>query len=598
MAKPNRAAWHLWLLLISGPMALTSLALAQTATQPAPLAQELSKDPPFAEGAPGKPYRVLGSKRFAFDIRSLAFSRDGKVLAAAGYGNANKVAIVDVASGQTVVQLDDHSGSMPALVFSPDGKYLYAGAQFRNPVPPLVTNAVVNVWDLTAGKSHKEIRADLWDLSANGKTLITIENQITFFDRGFKRGEPPPPSFTVRLWDTATLKETGKIESKGVFLTTLCVSADAKSLALAASDCSIRMLDLQTRKETRRIETPKRGKEAGEAVTFMAFNHDGKTLASVTDTIFMNGVPRVVQLWDVATGKAIQTLAGPKAPLTGMAFTPEGDQLIFTNQDHSWHVFDVATGTIVRSFGRDNVREFELSPNGRILATLSRKDLPGYAVAEKSVRLWDVATGEELGQIAGDPPAAYRLHFTSDSRALFVQQTNDNGRFGIWELSTRQMRASIPGGSPYALSNNERLIAYQIGTGTIAVWDLTGRNTGGVLDVTPLKASELTKLWNELQGNASESYGAILRLAGVPDQTVPFMEEKLRAIAALDKKRIGALFADRPCSPEQVLALRIVEVLEQCGTRPACKLLETLASDEKPQFTDAAREALGRLKKL
>jgi len=50
-------------------------------------------------------------------------------------------------------------------------------------------------------------------------------------------------------------------------------------------------------------------------------------------------------------------------------------------------------------------------------------------------------------------------------------------------------------------------------------------------------------------------------------------------------------------SPEQILALRIIELLEQCGTPAARKLVETLATNDKPQFTEGAREALGRWKK-
>jgi hypothetical protein len=102
-------------------------------------------------------------------------------------------------------------------------------------------------------------------------------------------------------------------------------------------------------------------------------------------------------------------------------------------------------------------------------------------------------------------------------------------------------------------------------------------------------------LWADLQTSvdAGKAYRAMWRLAADPEQTVPFLTKKVAAIEAIDPKVTKV--DDHPAPPEKILACRIVELLEQIGTPDARRLLETLATAAKPQFTDAARQALARL---
>jgi len=74
------------------------------------------------------------------DIRCLAFSPDGKLLALGGCENP-VVRLYDVPAGKEVRRFEGHVGKVTALAFSPDGRRLASGS----------ADTTVLIWDL-AGK--------------------------------------------------------------------------------------------------------------------------------------------------------------------------------------------------------------------------------------------------------------------------------------------------------------------------------------------------------------------------------------------------------------------------------------------------------------
>jgi WD40 repeat protein len=79
------------------------------------------------------------------------------------------------------------------------------------------------------------------------------------------------------------------------------------------------------------------------------------------------------------------------------AFSPDGTQLATTAPDRTIRLWDVRTGEPIRKFAGNTaeIRGMAFTPDGRRLASTS---------SDGTVKLWDVATGQEVL----DPPHGVR----------------------------------------------------------------------------------------------------------------------------------------------------------------------------------------------
>src|SRR5207245_286348 len=102
----------------------------------------------------------------------------------------------------------------------------------------------------------------------------------------------------------------------------------------------------------------------------IAFSPDGKSIASGSSLLsFTLGE---IKIWDRATGKEIRTLLGRHlGPVMELAFSPDGKRLVSAGFDKSLIVWDVASGSrlhTLRGHG-ELVSKVAFRPDGKVIAS-------------------------------------------------------------------------------------------------------------------------------------------------------------------------------------------------------------------------------------
>src|SRR5438094_6241459 len=102
----------------------------------------------------------------------------------------------------------------------------------------------------------------------------------------------------------------------------------------------------------------------------------------------------------------------PGAPVTDMAFTPDGKHLVTVASTHQIHVWEVATGRELRAVRMDDQAELTtLAPDGRHIATVDSLGI---------CRVRRVTNGAEIFCFIGERISCVR--FSPDGRVLAVLQ--------------------------------------------------------------------------------------------------------------------------------------------------------------------------------
>ena len=134
---------------------------------------------------------------------------------------------------------------------------------------------------------------------------------------------------------------------------------------------------------------------------------------------------------------------GHTSTIRGLAFTPDGRQLVSGSQDKTIRVWDADTGKSVRiirgevapgSWGA--IYNIALSPDGRWLAVGGFLGDERDPAAVSVVRLYDFASSELQALLKGHVDVVWTLAFSPDSKRL-VSGSFDKTAI-VWDLPTRQ----------------------------------------------------------------------------------------------------------------------------------------------------------------
>jgi WD40 repeat protein len=537
-------------------------------------------------------------------LETVAFSPDCTILAAT---STNCIYIFDAETGKerqslpVTITRDSESFGLTALVFSPDGKTLYAGDQQGQILRWRMSDGVAlsNIGDRAIGSGPNQATWITGLFPApDGRSLISFSwqnGQIRRWDTTTGKELPAPDGFRgavhsdfspdgrtiavgdaggkLELFETATGRRLRVLRTAGSAVSVLRWSPDGRSLAVGHRDAEVSLWDADGGRPGRKMPSPPEGGNGRPGwVDDLAYSPDGRSLLIAT---FSSGM----RLLDAGTGTEIWK----RADWGKVAFAPDGASFASAGPERasliytSLQIGDSKTGALrfshKLSSTNESVTAVVFAPDGRWLATSSRGG---------PIRLRDPKTGEELRHIDRPMGLPKRVRcssiaFSSDGKWLLSGWTDNSIRLcevssGVELFHRTGHRAQV---ADVHIGPDFRTALSCSSDGTALLWDLCPWQT------PPRQPS--TAMWDDLiSSDASKAYAAIWQLIGDPQSAVAMLRTKLPVASAP--------------GPGDLRRMRAVQAMEIAMTPEARALLRDWAGGvAHDPLTEEARSAVARL---
>jgi len=180
----------------------------------------------------------------AGEVNSIAFSPDGKILAAGGCNRTNRTALVrlwDIGDGSLIRKLEPHEETIKSIAFSPDGRFLATIGVKKG-------SGTTYFWDVSNGSliwTLERTRGVFFHpvaFSPDGKIFATVGDNVeerskeisswNIFSNIFrlKNTDVPKKVSKIKLWNVSDGSLARTLEAPGELIDLLVFSPDGKSL--------------------------------------------------------------------------------------------------------------------------------------------------------------------------------------------------------------------------------------------------------------------------------------------------------------------------------------------------------------------------------
>jgi RNA polymerase sigma factor (sigma-70 family) len=371
-----------------------------------------------------------GRQRSSFDVtagtpeghksvRQFAMSRDGRLMAAAGFvqeatdGRAgDRVWIVSQPEAGALRTIDTKTLDLQCLDFSPDAKTIATGDGAGE----------VKLWDIATGQCLKATKLAAnqsvfgLSFSADGNTLATNQQ-----GKG------------VTLWDL----QSGDIKLLAMPSITgpaPCFSADGRYMAASTNGGEAVIWDRRSSQQHHVV----RG-------FFLGFAPDGRSLAVTRPD------EEAIALINTETGDdRWKAVLGPALGRSGLAFARDAQTMI-VSWNNVLRIFETENGR--ERFESNDAHQGALSavcytPSGKTIVTAGN---------DGTIRQWDADSGHEL-RVMNDPGIAHLLAISPDGTSVAstaLRAPTDAPAFRVWDLTNGTLRREF--GSNVKLTSTRAL---------------------------------------------------------------------------------------------------------------------------------------------
>ncbi|MFM6269383.1 MAG: hypothetical protein ACKPFA_23205, partial [Dolichospermum sp.] len=391
-------------------------------------------------------------------IETIAITPDGTKIIS---GSQDKmIKVWDLATGKELISLSGHNGSIKKIAITPDGTKIISGSWDKT----------IKVWDLSKEYKISPVNGHLDSIETiaitpDGKKIISGSQDKT-----------------IKVWDLATAKELISLSGHNGSIETIAITPDGKKIISGSQDKTIKVWDLATGKELLAFSS------CYNSVEKIAVTPDGNQIIS-------GGWGYAIQVWDLATGQKLSTFSGHESfvnarkellslprhnePNNGntceMSLTPDGTKMISGSLDKTINVWDLATGKALLTFSSDyiSVHKIAVTPDGNQIIS------GGWSPA---IKVWDLSSGAELSTLYGHKELGFyggnsginSIAITPDSTSII--SGGEDTTIKVWNLANRKIVQTLYGHTNSAKTvlptpDNQYIISGSLDQ-TIKVWHL------------------------------------------------------------------------------------------------------------------------------
>jgi WD40 repeat protein len=292
---------------------------------------------------------------------------------------------------------------------------------------------------------------------------------------------------TIKLWNVNTGNLLQTFEGHSKWVNSVAYSPDGQTLASGSNDNSVgEVLASGSFDDTIKLWNVKTGKLLqtlegnSHSVNSVAYSPDGQTLASggsisyqelirlkYSPDLASGSYDQSIKLWNVKTGNLLQTLEGHSSWVNSVAYSPDGQTVASGSRDSTIKLWNVKTGKLLQTLEghSSSVKSVAYSPDGQTLASGSY---------DQSIKLWNVKTGNLLQTLEGHSSWVNSVAYSPDGQT--VASGSRDSTIKLWNVKTGKLLQTLEGHSisvnSVAYSPDGQTLASGSGDDTIKIWRL------------------------------------------------------------------------------------------------------------------------------